>query len=152
MELKTQHLCTLTLDVENPLTLLGDTPDGNRRIAKVRGGEFNGEKLSGTVRDGGGDWLMMRSDGVLTLDVRLTLQTSDNALIFVTYRGLRHGPEPVMDRLNNGEPVDPSEYYFRITPSFETGDANYLWLNKLVAVGTGHRLPDGPIYEIFEVL
>ena len=152
MELKTQHFCTLTLDVENPLTLLGDTPDGNRRIAKVRGGEFNGEKLSGTVRDGGGDWLMMRSDGVLTLDVRLTLQTSDNALIFVTYRGLRHGPKPVMDRLNNGEPVDPSEYYFRITPSFETGDANYLWLNKLVAVGTGHRLPDGPIYEIFEVL
>ena len=95
---------------------------------------------------------MMRSDGVLTLDVRLALQTSDNALIFVTYRGLRHGPKPVMDRLNNGEPVDPSEYYFRITPSFETGDANYLWLNKLVAVGTGHRLPDGPIYEIFEVL
>ena len=152
MELKTQHLCTLTLDVENPLTLIGDTPDGNRRIARVRGGEFSGEKLNGTVRDGGGDWLMMRSDGVLTLDVRLTLQTSDDALIFVTYRGLRHGPDEVMDRLNNGEPVDPSEYYFRITPGFETGDANYLWLNKIVAVGTGHRLPDGPIYEIFEIL
>ncbi|AYG62124.1 hypothetical protein CCGE525_25110 (plasmid) [Rhizobium jaguaris] len=26
------------------------------------------------------------------------------------------------------------------------------WLNDIIAVGTGHRLPDGPIYNVFEVL
>lgn len=151
-EIKTQKLFTLNLDVATPLTMVGDTPNGNRRIARVTGGECTGERINGKVHDGGGDWLLMRPDGVLTLDVRLTLETSDGALIFMTYRGLRHGPDEVMDRLNSGQPVEPSEYYFRITPCFETGDDRYSWLNKLVAVGTGHRLPDGPVYEIFEVL
>lgn len=151
-EIKTEKLFTLTLDVASPLALLGDTPNGNRRIARVRGGEFKGKDLHGKVHDGGGDWLLMRPDGVLTLDVRITLETSDGALIFMTYWGLRHGPDAVMDRLNSGQEVDPSEYYFRITPRFETGDDRYSWLNQLVAVGSGHRLPSGPVYEIFKVL
>ena len=94
----------------------------------------------------------MRADGVLTLDVRITLETNDGGLVFMTYWGLRHGPDSVMDRLNSGQEVDPSEYYFRITPRFETSDERYSWLNKLVAVGSGHRLPTGPVYEIFKVL
>ncbi len=151
-ELATEKLFTLTLDVETPLTLLGDTQNGNRRIARVRGGEVKGSKINGKVHDGGGDWLLMRADGVLTLDVRITLETSDGALIFMTYWGLRHGPDAVMERLNSGQEVDPSEYYFRITPRFETGDDRYKWLNELVAVGTGHRLPDGPVYQIYKVL
>ena len=151
-EITTEKLFTLKLDVATPLTLVGDTPNGNRRIARINGGEFTGENLQGTVHSGGGDWLLMRPDGVLTLDVRVTLETSDGALIFMTYRGLRHGPDAVMERLNSGQEVDPSEYYFRITPSFETGDNRYAWLNQLVAVGTGHRLPEGPVYDIYKVL
>ncbi len=58
----------------------------------------------------------------------------------------------IMDRLNSGKEVDPSEYYFRITPRFETGDERYRWLNELVAVGSGHRLAGGPVYEVFQVL
>jgi hypothetical protein len=151
-EITTEKLFTLKLDVATPLTLVGDTPNGNRRIARINGGEFTGENLQGTVHSGGGDWLLMRPDGVLTLDVRVTLETSDGALIFMTYRGLRHGPDAVMERLNSGQEVDPSEYYFRITPSFETGDNRYAWLNQLVAVGTGHRFPEGPVYDIYKVL
>ncbi len=151
-EIKTEKLFTLNLNVATPLTVVGDTPNGNRRIASITGGEFEGENVKGTVHGGGGDWLLMRPDGALTLDVRLTLETSDGALIFMTYRGLRHGPDDVMERLNSGQPVDPSEYYFRITPRFETGDDRYAWLNKLVAVGTGHRLPQGPVYHIHKVL
>lgn len=151
-EILTEKLFTITLDVDAPLTMLGDTPIGNRRIAKVRGGHFEGPKVKGTVHDAGGDWLLMRNDGVLTLDVRITLETDDGALIYMTYRGLRHGPDDVIERLNKGEPVDPGEYYFRITPLFETGDDRYAWLNKLLAVGTGHRLPTGPVYDVFSVL
>jgi Protein of unknown function (DUF3237) len=39
-----------------------------------------------------------------------------------------------------------------INPLFETANANYDWLNRVVAVGIGHRRADGPIYSIFEVL
>jgi hypothetical protein len=48
--------------------------------------------------------------------------------------------------------VDPTSYYFRINPLFETANANYEWLNHVVAVGSGHRQTDGPIYSVFEVL
>ena len=30
--------------------------------------------------------------------------------------------------------------------------AQYDWINRIIAIGTGHRLPDGPIYSIFEIL
>jgi Protein of unknown function (DUF3237) len=86
------------------------------------------------------------------LNVRLVLKTEDEALIGMTYRAIRYGPPDVVARMENGEVVDPTSYYFRINPLFETSDANYDWLNRVVAVGIGHRQADGPIYSIFEVL
>lgn len=151
-EIRTEYLFTIKIDVEIPLQMLGKTPYGERRIAKILGGSFAGDRLKGTVLPGGGDWLLHRADDVTQLDVRLTLQTDDAALIYMTYRGMRHGPAAVIDRLNRGEAVDPSEYYFRIAPLFETSADKYQWINKLIAVGSGRRLPQGPIYEIFQVL
>lgn len=150
-EIRTRHLMTMALTVGG-LQAIGATPAGNRRIGLVSGGTFKGERLRGTVLPGGADWLMDRSDGATTLDVRLALETEDKALIGMTYRGLRHGPAAVMARINRGEKVDPSEYYFRTAIMFETAAANYAWLNRIFAIGTGDRLPEGPVYEIFEVL
>jgi hypothetical protein len=70
----------------------------------------------------------------------------------MSYRGLRHGPPDVVARLEKGETVDPASYYFRINPLFETAAPNYDWINRVVAVGIGHRRADGPIYNVFEVL
>jgi hypothetical protein len=70
----------------------------------------------------------------------------------MAYRGLRRGPAEVIDRLERGEIVDPASYYFRIAPTFETSDGDLAWLNGILAIGTGHRLPEGPIYNVFEVL
>ena len=39
-----------------------------------------------------------------------------------------------------------------LDPLFETAAAKYDWLNRIVAVGIGHRRADGPVYSIFEVL
>ncbi len=149
--LKTQALFVMRLDVRK-LLIVGATPGGYRRIGVVPSGSFEGERLSGEVLDGGSDWQTVRADGATTLNVRLVLKTEDEALIGMTYQGIRHGPPDVMARMENGEVVDPMSYYFRINPLFETSDANYEWLNRVVAVGIGHRQADGPIYSIFEVL
>jgi hypothetical protein len=150
--IQSRPLFELTLQVPT-ITDLGPTPNGHRKIATVAGGRFEGERMHGTVEASpGGDWLLLRPDGVLVLDVRLTLRTHDEALIYMTYRGLRHGPAEVMARLNAGEPVDPSLYYFRMTPIFETSDARYAWINQLVAVGVGRREATGPIYSVHEIL
>ncbi|HVY07496.1 MAG TPA: DUF3237 domain-containing protein [Burkholderiales bacterium] len=150
--IQTRHLFTLALQVPK-VADLGATPNGHRRIAVVSGGTFKGERLNGTVQaPPGGDWILVRPDGAMVLDVRLTLETDDKQLVFMSYRGLRHGPKDVIARLNAGEAVDPSLYYFRSTPVFETASTKYDWLNRIIAVGTGRREASGPIYEVYEVL
>ena len=130
---------------------LGDTPQGRRRIIGITGGRFAGERLSGRVLPGGADWQVIRADGVADLDARYTLETTDGALIYVRNHGLRHGPPDVLLRLAAGEPVDAARYYMRTTPLFETGDARYAWLNRMVCVATGARLPASVELEVFEV-
>jgi len=131
---------------------LGDTPQGNRKIVPVIGGSLVGPRINARVLPFGGDWALTRADGVLILDVRLTVETDDGALIHVTYEGQRHGPHAVMARLARGEPVDPAEMYFRIAPRFETAAPGYVWLNRLLSIGIGERLPQGPRYHIHEIL
>ena len=150
-EINTRHLFALRLNA-GETQQAGETPQGKRIIVPITGGTFAGDRLRGTVEPGGSDWMTLRPDGVTMLDVRVVLRTDDNALILLTYHGLRHGPPEVMARLAAGETVDPAEYYLRTTLYFETSDGRYLWLNKLVAVATGHRPPTGPIYEVFEVV
>ena len=130
---------------------LGDTPHGRRRIINITGGRFFGARLKGRVLPGGADWQVLRGDGVAVLEARYTLETDDGALIYVQNRGLRHGTPEVMQRLTKGEAVDPSLYYMRTQPSFETGDPRYAWLNKIVCVGSGARLAAAVKLDIYEV-
>jgi len=130
---------------------LGESPLGRRRIINITGGTFRGERLSGKVLPGGADWQVIRADGVADLDARYTLETADGALIYVRNHGYRHGPADVLKKLSAGEDVDPSLYYMRTTPLFETGDPRYAWLNRLICVGTGARKKSSVHLEIFEV-
>ena len=130
---------------------LGDTPQGRRRIIGITGGRFSGERLSGRVLPGGADWQVVRADGVAELDARYTIETADGALVYVSNRGVRHGPPDVLRKLAAGEAVDPALYYMRTTPWFETGDARYTWLNRIVCVATGARRAAAVELEVFEV-
>jgi hypothetical protein len=143
-------LCRLSIELEAPREI-GRTPLGHRRIIGIAGGTFSGPRLSGEVLPGGADWQVIRGDGVADLDARYTLRTDDGALVYVRNRGYRHGPEEVMRKLAAGEAVDPALYYMRTTPWFETGDARYAWLNRIVCVGTGARRAASVELEFFEV-
>jgi hypothetical protein len=145
-------LMTLEVAVGTPQNI-GAAPIGTRRVAPISGGRFEGPRLRGTVLAGtSGDWQLLRADGVLEMDVRITLQTDDGALVSMSSFGLRHGPPEVLAALARGETVDPAGYYFRTTPRFETGDARYAFLNRLLAVATGDRRAQGPVYTIHEIL
>jgi hypothetical protein len=149
--ISTQPLFVMRLQVR-PILLVGQTPGVFRRIGVVPGGRFEGDRLQGDVLEGGADWQSVRTDHSTLLDVRLVLRTDDGALITMTYRGVRSGPPDVIAKIEKGEIVDPESYYFRISPMFECSDARYDWLNRVVAVGTGHREATGPVYSVFEVL
>jgi hypothetical protein len=149
--MQSRHLMTLEVVVGGPQRI-GPVPHGTRVTAPISGGHFEGPRLRGKVLPGGGDWTLLRSDGVLELDLRVTLETDDGALIPMGSFGLRHGPPEVIAALGRGEAVDPATYYFRTTPRFETAHPKYAFLNRLLAVSTGDRRPEGPIYTIDELL
>src|SRR5262245_58606763 len=132
---------------------LGAVPHGTRRTAPLSGGSFEGPRLRGSVVAGGSaDWQVLRPDGVLEMDLRVTLRTDDGALILMKSIGLRHGPPEVIAAIGRGETVDPATYYFRTTLRFETSHEKYAFLNRIIAVAHGDRRGAGPIYTIHEVL
>ena len=145
-------LMTLRVVVAKPQDI-GSVPHGSRRTAPLSGGAFEGPRLRGTVLPAGSaDWQLLRADGVLEMDLRLTLQTDDGALIEMRSFGLRHGPPEVIAAIGRGETVDPAAYYFRTTPRFETAHPAYAFLNRIVTVAIGERRREGPIYTVYEVL
>jgi hypothetical protein len=148
---RTRPLFVITLDVR-PIIVVGATPGAYRRVGVVPGGSFEGERLSGTVLEGGNDWQELRDDGTVMLDVRLVLKTADDALISMSYRGVRSGPADILARIDKGEVLDPATHYFRTNPMFETAAEKYAWINRILAVGIGQRRADGVTYSVFEVL
>src|SRR5438046_5764882 len=149
--LRYKPLLIFHIEVKPP-SVIGATPGYDRRIGEITGGRFEGPRLRGKILSGGSDWQSLRSDGTITMNVRLVMETDDGALIGMTYPGMRHGPKEVMDRLARAENVNPSEYYFRITPYFETSSEKYDWLNRIVTVAYGARMAGGALYQVFEIL
>jgi hypothetical protein len=122
-----------------PTQNVGDGPHGVRVTFPIVGGSFDGDRLRGKVLPSGDDWTVRRSDGVIELDLRITLETDDGALIHMTFAGIR----------DDGAPGAP---YFRTTPRFETAAAKYSFLNRLLAVGVGEVHADSPVHVIEEIL
>ena len=115
---------------------IGSTPHGKLFIFPVTGGSFEGERLRGKVLAGGGDWVTAKADGTFELDLRVTLETDDRALIHMTFTGVR----------------DDAHNYFRTLPRFETAAPKYAFLTRLLAVGIGEGHREGPVHTIEEIL
>jgi predicted ester cyclase len=153
-EIATTHLFDIVVDLKPPLNL-GAGPYGRRVLYGAAGGTFEGTRLRGEVLAGGGDWALFRPDGSMMLDVRLTLRTHDGALVLMTYGGRWIIPPDLQadmaDPVRKYE-IDPSRYYFRTAPLFETGAKEYAWLNNIVCVGSGHLVEGAVAYKVSQVL
>jgi len=136
--MRTRPLMTLRLATA-PTQELGAGPHGTRLTFPITGGTFEGERLRGKVLAGGDDWAIKRADGVIELDLRVTLETDDGALVHMTFEGIRDDAAP-------GSP------YFRTLPRFEAPEGKYAFLNAMLAVGIGEIRADGPVHLIEEIL
>ena len=136
--MQARPLMTLRLRTA-PTQDIGAGPHGTRVTFPITGGTFEGDRLRGNVLPGGDDWTVKRPDGVIELDLRITLQTDDGALIHMTFEGLR----------DDGAPGSP---YFRTAPRFETASSSYAFMNRMLAMGRAEIRPDGPVHLIEEIL
>ena len=145
---KMKFLFSMAAELESPSSILGQ-----RVIFNVLGGTIEGPALNGKLLHSGGDWLTVRPDGSRALDVRLTIQADDGDLIYCQYFGRMVLPENMrgMDR-SKVHSVDPSLYYFRTAPLYETASEKYAWMNNIQAIGVGRLTETGVAYDTFQVL
>jgi hypothetical protein len=158
-KLSSTLLCTVDIKLEDdaPWTL-GQSPWHNRRVSNIAGGHFEGPKMRGSVLPSGADWSEggYDADGNVTtaLDIRSVWRADDGAMIYVTYNGRLVISPDLIDTFRSPEKVeglDPSSYYFRINPLFETSSDTHSWLNNIVCIGKGQRTRTGIIYQIFQI-
>ena len=122
---------TVTLRAE----VLGHTPQGFRINFFIVQGELRGPRLQGRVRPEGGDWMCIRPDGVGEVDIKVTYEMSDGALILEQSGGVfdigRDGYAKVIRGVYEGAPP------FFATPVYITADPRWQWINRLQCLGFG---------------
>lgn len=138
MPLELVPLGTMTAMLRKPIVLRG-TPAGDRHIFEVESGRIEGDRIQADLYGASAaDWLLIGPDGTGTLDVRAMVRTDDGAFIYLSYGGR------VDLSAGQGAPL-------YATPTFETADERYRWLNKIQAVGKGVMKGTTLRYELYEL-
>jgi len=150
-DLQTRYVFSLAIRIGTPI-VAGDFGQGVRRVIPVLGGEVRGEGIRGTIFPCGADFQIIRPNGFTELEAKYAFELDDGAIIYIENIGIRFGPKPLLDRIAQGEIVDPAQIYFRSVPKFETGAAKYRWLMENLFVGVGARHPDRVEIDVHQVL
>jgi Protein of unknown function (DUF3237) len=124
---------------------------GKRMFLEVAGGAVHGPRLNGSLLSGGGDWIVMGTDGWGQVDVRGQIGTDDGAFVYTHYTGLLQLNETFMNATFSGASTEFEDQYFRTTPRFETDDERYAWLTTSLFVARGRLIPGGVEYQVYRV-
>jgi Protein of unknown function (DUF3237) len=127
--------------------------DDRLRVIDHPNGWVDGPRIKGKIIPPSSDVLRNMGSGVNRLDVRLTIQTDDDQIIFVSYNGVSYCQKEARDRLLRGDMLRTSDCYFITAPTFETKSERYAWLNSVQAVGKMLEFKRGEdahlLYDIF---
>jgi Protein of unknown function (DUF3237) len=145
-----EHVADLTVRIATPLEI-GRIAGNLRRVIPIAGGEVLGPRIFGRVLPGGADFQVMRADGITDLHARYVIETPEGHLIYVENTGVRSGPPELLEKIRQGEAVDPALIYFRSTPRFETAAPGYEWLMQNLFVCSGARFPNRVELRFFRV-
>lgn len=114
-------------------------PRGTRVVAEVDDVEVTGERLNAKkIGSSAADWLTVGADGSWgMLDVRVTLMTDDDVVLYVEYGGR----------------IDLAAGRVITTPTFQCGDERYDWINRVQFIGDGTLDQETNVltYELYEV-
>jgi hypothetical protein len=134
-EWSSEFLGALTVQLARPPESFGPVPEGLNITFYIASGEIRGPRINAKIRGEGGDWMLVRRDGVGMADVRITYETDDGALLLSRYYGVFDlGPRGYERALRNDyDPVPP----LVLAPRFTTSHPDWLWLNRLQCMAVG---------------
>lgn len=149
-----EYAFSIGITLTKPYWLRPTTMGATRAAIYAAEGTVEGPGIKGRVVPmSGGDWPLLRPDGVIDFDARYLLELEDGTIIYLQNRGYRWAYTPeVAERMSRNEPVDPSDYYMRVSPKFDVPAGPYDWLAKYVFVGVAEKIPGANRIHYFKVL
>ncbi|KXJ85340.1 hypothetical protein Micbo1qcDRAFT_186690 [Microdochium bolleyi] len=156
-----QQVFTLHVDLSTPLEF-GNTFSGDRRFIPITGGvvEDASGHIVGKILSGGGDWNAVRSDGVVHVLAKYTIQLDDGTLVNITNEGYGRASQATMSAVFGNDPTAASmadggrAWYTKTWPRFEVAPGKHDWLNKACFVGNllPPREPNYVKIEVYQLL
>ncbi|SNT04159.1 Protein of unknown function [Azospirillum sp. RU38E] len=145
---------SIGITLTKPHWLRPTTMGATRAAIYAAEGTVEGPGINGRVVPmSGGDWPLLRPDGVIDFDARYLLELDDGTIIYLQNRGYRWAYTPeVAERMSRNEPVDPSDYYMRVSPKFDVPAGPYDWLAKHIFVGVAEKIPGANRIHYFKIL
>lgn len=149
-----EHAFTISIELAGLQWIKPSAMGETRAAVYAASGTIEGPRLNGIVIPmSGGDFPLMRPNGVIDFDARYLLQADDGAVIYMQNRGYRWASTPETgERMARNEPADPSEYYMRVSPKFDAPAGPHEWMTKHVFVGVAEKLPGANRIHYFVVL
>lgn len=148
-----EHAFTIAIDLAGLQwvvpTALGDT----RAAVYAASGTISGPMLQGIVIPmSGGDFPLVRPNGVIDFDARYLLQAEDGAVIYMQNRGFRWAKTPeIAEKMARNEDVGHDDYYMRVSPKFDAPAGPHEWLTKHMFVGVAEKIPGANRIHYFVV-
>jgi len=152
VSITTEYLMTVYLPKEAALSV-----DPSLSISRDPAGGWVRGKVSGRVLDPSADWVrIIPSDALrLRLDARVTIETDDHEIIYMSYNGRMRCDTETTDRFRKGEALKVDDCYLISAPTFETKSEKYSWLNDVQAIGKMVEFKPGKeghlIYDFFVI-
>jgi hypothetical protein len=146
--IKLEYVFQIRIDFSERVSF--QTPNGRRAYVPAISGVVEGPRLQGiVVPHSGADYA-----GNGRLNAHYMLKASDGTMIYIHNTGYLYPMDgKALDR-NDPSWGGDREFYFRITPVFDTPVGPHDWLTRTVIVGTAkrHANPDHTIFTYYAVL
>jgi hypothetical protein len=149
-----EHAFTIEIALAGLQWVRPTTMGATRGAVYAASGTIKGPRLNGKVIPmSGGDFPLVRPNGVIDFDARYLLQADDGAVIYMQSRGYRWGRTPeINEKLSRNEAVDPNDYYMRVAPKFDAPAGPHEWMGQHIFVGVAEKIPNANRIHYFVVL
>jgi hypothetical protein len=149
-----EHAFTISIDLSPPFWVEPSARGETRAAIFAAAGTVEGPRLNGRVIPmSGGDFPLVRGNGVIDFDARYLLEADDGAVIYLENRGYRWARnDEIATQMRANQDVGFGDYYMRVSPKFDAPAGPHEWMAKHVFVGVAEKLPGANRIHYFVVL
>ncbi len=151
---KCEHAFTIAIELAGFRQVIPTAMGDTRAAVYAASGTITGPRLQGKVIPmSGGDFPLVRPNGVIDFDARYLLEADDGAVIYMQNRGYRwHRSAEAEARIKRNEPVAHDDYYMRVSPKFDVPAGPHEWMAQHMFIGVAEKLPGSNRIHYFVVL